>query len=118
MEEGVTNCLKDELAVLYPDRSTETEMTHAWSGMECWTTDEKPIVGAIPDLPGQYISAGYNGMGMVKAYESGKHVAELIAGVEPSNPLISVEFSPDRFDSSMAVSSFLLIGVLLVSLFS
>merc|ERR1712013_512317 len=97
----MTECLKNELAKLYPDRSTETEITHAWSGMECYTPDEKPIVGAIKELPGQYISIGYNGWGMVKAYESGKYVAELIATGEPSNTFITSEFSPDRFDSAV-----------------
>ena len=57
-------------------------------------------MGAIEELPGQYLSLGYNGNGMVNAFSCGRHVAELIAGSDISQPLISEAYSPDRFDNS------------------
>lgn len=39
-------------------------LDHAWSGIIAMTTDSVPFVGAIEDLPGQYICAGFNGHGM------------------------------------------------------
>ena len=38
---------------------------------------------------------------MVKAFSCGRHVAELIANVPLSNPLISEKYSPDRFQETI-----------------
>ena len=82
---------------MYPSRSTETKITHAWSGILCNIKDHKPMVGPIKELPGQYISLGYTGSGMIKAFSCGRHIAELIAGKELSCPDISEYYSPYRF---------------------
>ena len=97
VEAKVTESLFKELERLYPAQSTKTEITHAWSGLICNTEDENPIVGAIQEMPGQYLSLGYNGNGMVKAFSCGRHISELIAGLPLSCPLISEQYSPDRF---------------------
>ena len=97
VEKDVVVGLIGELESLYPSRSKETDITHAWSGIYCDTSDGKPIVGAIKEMPNQYLSVGYNGQGMVKAFSCGRHLAETIAGSKISQPLINKQFDPDRF---------------------
>ena len=80
VEKDVVKGLVGELEKLYPSRSKQTDITHAWSGVYCDTTDGKPIVGPIKELPHQYVSVGYNGQGMVKAFSCGRHLAEIIKG--------------------------------------
>ena len=92
----MTVILAAELANLYPSRAEKTELTHAWSGLLCFTDDGRAIVGAIKEYPGQYMSLGYMGHGMVSCFTSGRHVVELIVGKEPTLPGM-VLYSPDRF---------------------
>ena len=61
VETEVAEGLTGELESLYPSRSTKTEITHAWSGIYCVSSDGKPLVGAIKELPKQYMSLGYTG---------------------------------------------------------
>ena len=61
VEKEVVKGLVAELEKLYPSRSKGTDITHAWTGVGCDTSDEKPIVGAIKEMPNQYLSVGYNG---------------------------------------------------------
>ena len=53
-DDEVTVGLAAELGNLFPSRAEKTEITHAWSGLLCCIDDEKPLVGAIKELPGQY----------------------------------------------------------------
>ena len=84
VEKEVSKCLSKELERLYPSRGVKTEITHAWSGMLCYTTDELPLVGEIKEMPHQYLSVGYNGEGMGRAFSCGRHLAEKIKGSELS----------------------------------
>ena len=52
MDREVAVGLAGELARFYPSRSEKTEVTHSWSGLLCDTSDERPLVGAIRELPG------------------------------------------------------------------
>lgn len=38
--------------------------TQVWSGIMGFVVDDFPYLGAVPNKPGQYICAGYNGSGM------------------------------------------------------
>lgn len=49
-----------------------------WTGIMGWTTDSMPYVGEVPDKPGQYIVAGFNGHGMPLVFLSSKALASMI----------------------------------------
>ncbi|KAJ5753468.1 uncharacterized protein N7511_007621 [Penicillium nucicola] len=53
------------------------EVKHIWSGVMGYSADSLPHVGNVPDKPGQFIAAGFNGHGMPVAYLSGKAVANM-----------------------------------------
>ena len=40
---------------------TELKATHEWTGIMGYSRDEHPWVGAVPDLPGVWLAAGYTG---------------------------------------------------------
>jgi len=66
------------------DKDTEPEME--WTGIMAFTDTEDPIVGPVPDtagglgkyLPGQFISAGYTGHGMSRAYSCAEAVVRMV----------------------------------------
>ena len=53
-------------------------LDHAWTGLIAITPDKVPYVGAIPDLPGQYICAGFNGHGMARIFTCAPGVVKLM----------------------------------------
>jgi len=94
VEEKVTKALENELKRLFP--GIEAETTHEWSGIMCFTKDHRPVVGELSERPGQFVSLGYNGHGMVRAYSCGRHLAQLISGQRVSSTHIGELFGADR----------------------
>jgi len=71
------------------------EIEGEWTGIMGFTPDFNPLVGPLPNRPGEYIAAGFSGHGMPLTFYAGKAVAEMIAGREPE---VFVEaFRPNRF---------------------
>ena len=51
-----------------------------------YSDDGFPYVGAVPDKPGQYICAGFNGHGMPQIFLSAKAIAEMVLlGAKPED---------------------------------
>lgn len=66
-EEIVQDAL-NQFHAMFPDYRAESHrhgegLDHAWTGIIAMTPDSVPYVGAIEELPGQYICAGFNGHG-------------------------------------------------------
>ncbi len=72
-----------------------TRIDYEWTGIMAYTPDENPLVGELPDRPGEYIAAGYTGHGMSLGFLVGKALSEHIAG-QPTLPLPRA-FNPSRF---------------------
>lgn len=53
-----------------------------WSGVMGATADGLPYVGAVPDMPGVFICAGFNGHGMVMCLKCAEMVVGLMVGGE------------------------------------
>jgi len=68
---------------------------YEWTGIMAYTPDENPLVGPLPNRPGEYIAAGYTGHGMSLGFWVGKALAERIAG-GTATPLPQA-FDPNRF---------------------
>ncbi|KAI8817133.1 FAD dependent oxidoreductase [Fimicolochytrium jonesii] len=60
-------------------QGVEVEME--WAGIMGFSGDRLPFVGPVPRNPGMFVSAGFSGHGMPRAFLSGKAVAEMVAGV-------------------------------------
>jgi len=75
-------------------------VTHRWAGIMGFSADLLPVVGALPDSPGLYVTGGYSGVGNVLGHLCGGIAADLIAtGSHPQAP----SFDVGRFDLSSAV---------------
>ncbi|ORY08600.1 FAD dependent oxidoreductase [Clohesyomyces aquaticus] len=55
-------------------------LDHAWTGLLAFTPDKVPYVGEIPELPGQYICAGFNGHGISNIFAVVSGLVKLIQG--------------------------------------
>ncbi|OCK74768.1 FAD dependent oxidoreductase [Lepidopterella palustris CBS 459.81] len=71
---------------------------HAWTGLLAFTPDRVPYVGPIPELPGQYICAGFNGHGMANIFACVPGVVKLMQGAawEDTNLPECYRYSEER----------------------
>jgi glycine/D-amino acid oxidase-like deaminating enzyme len=65
-----------------------------WTGFRPATPDKLPLIGAWSDLPGTYVAAGHEGLGITTATGTAQLLADLIAG-EPT-AIDATPFAPDR----------------------
>lgn len=63
----------------------EYELVHEWTGIMGETADKRPFVGGVPGMSGVWVSAGFNGHGMVLCLKAAEAVVGMIGrggGVE------------------------------------
>ncbi|KAF2012913.1 FAD dependent oxidoreductase [Aaosphaeria arxii CBS 175.79] len=70
--------------------------TQVWSGIMGFTIDDFPFVGRVPGRSGQFISAGYGGSGMARAFLCSKALCQLIRGEEVDKRIPSFYFDLDK----------------------
>ncbi|CAC9892998.1 unnamed protein product [Aureobasidium pullulans] len=83
-QEIVDDAMK-RFGIMFPRYGEESErhgegLDHAWTGIIAMTPDSVPYVGAIEELPGQYICAGFNGHGMARIFTCAPGLAKLMLG--------------------------------------
>jgi glycine/D-amino acid oxidase-like deaminating enzyme len=82
------------------DEQTESRLISAWSGIMGFTADHCPLVGKLPSSitkragDGEWIAAGYNGMGMSMCWRAGEAIAKQIHGIDVS------DWFPEAFEVS------------------
>lgn len=68
-----------------------------YNGPESFTPDNQFLLGEAPELPGFFVGAGFNSVGIASAGGAGRALAEWIVEGEPTSDLIGVDvrrFSP------------------------
>lgn len=71
------------------------EVVGSWAGLyEQNTLDANAIIGEWPTIPGLFQATGFSGHGFQQCHAVGRHLAELILGLEPSLDL--ARMGPDR----------------------
>ena len=77
----------------------DISIIRAFAGITEYTPDSEPYIGAVPGVTGLYVAAGFAGEGFCPGRLTGKILAEMICGIEPS---VSLEpFRPDRFATAL-----------------
>ena len=66
----------------------------AWTGFRPATPDRLPYVGRWEEIPGLWVAAGHEGLGITSALGTGALLAVLIAGRDPA--LDPAPFDPGR----------------------
>jgi len=81
------------------DKLKQTDI-HISAGQYCYTPDEQPLLGPVPEVPGFYLNCGW-WTGVMMSPEAGKWVADMITGkMDPKrNPL-----RLSRFKEGIAVA--------------
>ncbi|WZY00852.1 FAD-dependent oxidoreductase [Bacillus sp. FSL W7-1360] len=85
----------------YP-KLADMHLLRVYFGFRPWTCDHLPIVSPVAQLPGYYIAAGHEGDGIGLAPITGKVIAEMIHGCEPSIDPYPVRF--ERFEKKEVVT--------------
>ena len=58
----------------------ESRIAQSWCGLEAGSFDGVPLVGAVAEVPGLYLAAGFSGHGFALAPATGRQVADLLQG--------------------------------------
>jgi glycine/D-amino acid oxidase-like deaminating enzyme len=74
------------------------DVQQEWIGVMGFSKDRNPLIGPLPNRPGEYIAAGFTGHGMPMTFFAGQNVADMIAGKQPE-PFAAEAFSPARFNA-------------------
>ena len=75
----------------------ETGIRKFYNGPESFTPDNQFVVGEAPELPGFFVAAGFNSVGIATAGGAGRALAEWVVEGRPTVDLISADirrFSP------------------------
>jgi len=65
-----------------------------WTGFRPATPDKLPLIGRWPEVPGLWIAAGHEGLGITTSLGTAAVLADLIASREPA--IDAAAFAPDR----------------------
>ncbi|MEA2639021.1 MAG: hypothetical protein QOF51_415 [Chloroflexota bacterium] len=87
-----------ERAVRRVPRFEQVELIRGWAGLYDVTPDANPIIGAVGDLEGFVMAAGFSGHGFMHSPATGQLVAELITDGHTTT-LDITPFSAARFAS-------------------
>ena len=65
----------------------DTRVTNEWTGIMWESPDELPVVGLLPDAPGQYAICGFGGHGLPGIPGAARALAQMIRREAPELPL-------------------------------
>lgn len=71
-----------------------SEKVATWAGFRPASPDGLPFIGALPNHPNVFVASGHGMMGVTLGPVTGKLIAELISGQNPSQNL--APFDADR----------------------
>lgn len=89
------SCAREVLPILARARTIRS-----WSGVEGYTPDGQPVMGAAPDVPGLYFAFGFCGSGFQLGPGVGRVMAELIHTGHA--PIDMAPYSPGRFPPGLS----------------
>ncbi|QIX02529.1 hypothetical protein AMS68_008046 [Peltaster fructicola] len=98
LEPTITDYLRHCTKRCFSDKwgEDDTAGTKEWSGIMGATADGLPYVGAVPDMQGIYISAGFNGHGMVLCLKLAEALVHMMNGDVPDWLPRSMLITKDR----------------------
>lgn len=73
-----------------------------WSGIMGYSFDGFPMIGEVPEKPGQYICAGFSGHGMPQVFLSAKAIADMVvdgAKIEDLDLPLAYRMTRERLES-------------------
>jgi glycine/D-amino acid oxidase-like deaminating enzyme len=95
----------------------DVETPHGWSGMVCFSANQVPYCGPIPDLAGAYAGFAYHGNGVAMGSYTGALLADLVQGKPTRLPHPAVmraeapRFPLGRFRRALLPAGYALAGL-------
>ena len=82
-------------------------IARAWCGLEAFSLDSTPFIGAVPGLNGIILACGFSGHGFALAPAVGRAVADLLAGqavpeLDSLSPARMASFDPAQVEAYIA----------------
>jgi glycine/D-amino acid oxidase-like deaminating enzyme len=71
-------------AMQYMPALAELPAIRIWTGFRPCTKDKLPLIGAWPAMPGLYIAAGHEGLGITTSLGTAELIASAICGGQPA----------------------------------
>jgi sarcosine oxidase subunit beta len=90
--------LATKFSEIFPDKAS-LRVIRAWAGTVELTPDHRPLIGAIPNVPGAFIASGFCGNGFALGPVAGAILTKLIVG--ESLDIDLSPFDPGRFDTQV-----------------
>lgn len=81
-------------AVAFMPAIAGVSAVRTWTGFRPATPDKLPLIGRWPGVPGLWVAAGHEGLGITTALGTGALVADLLLGRRP--PIDPAPYSPER----------------------
>ena len=79
----ILDYLEDSAATRFGSRwgqdSADGRIRNAWTGIMGYSADGYPLVGQVPGKPNLYISASFQGLGMVLCFDSAKALIDIMS---------------------------------------
>lgn len=104
IREEDTRAIIERVAQAVPDLSFDVQRcAGARAALRCSSQDRFPVIGAVPGLPGFYVSAAHGSHGLVSALAGAHLLADMVDESVFSLPLETVNLlSPQRFPERAA----------------
>ena len=78
----------EHLAVSLSDRFpgwSDSEVVSSWAGVCTSTPDRRPLIGPVPEAPGLFVIAGFNGFGVMRAGGAARRLTDLLVEGDSSD---------------------------------
>jgi glycine/D-amino acid oxidase-like deaminating enzyme len=76
------NCTAGYFGDNWGQDAKEGRIVKEWSGVMGTSADGLPYVGSMPDMPGMFVCASFNGHGMVMCLKSAEALVDMMKGDE------------------------------------
>lgn len=83
-----------ERACAFMPALADLTAVRTWTGFRPATPDKLPLIGRWSDMPGLWIAAGHEGLGITTSLGTAAILADLVAGREPA--IDAAPYAPDR----------------------
>ena len=96
LDDGMLRRMLARAAEFIPSLAS-MQMVRTWIGFRPATPDKLPLIGPWPSIPGLWIAAGHEGLGITTSLGTAQLVADLVAGRQPA--IDATAFAPKRYNS-------------------
>ena len=94
---NVLRQMLDRAVEFMPSLAT-LSVIRTWTGFRPASTDKLPLIGEWPDVPGLWLAAGHEGLGITTSLGTAALLADMITGKQPA--IDPVPFAPRRVMSA------------------